>query len=250
MRFTSALCAVSALLLNANATPIDLDKRQTAPAPVPPYVAQGVAIYTCTKPNTIALTFDDGITGLADQVVTALNNAGMKGTFFVNGENWGILRDHKATLQNMINSGHQVGSHTWSHPYLTKLSEAEVRDQMTRLENEFLSLVGRYPTYMRPPYFDINNVVLDVMKSLKYRVIITDLDTKDYEKNLPASLANFRTGLDQKKSIVLAHDVHDTTVNTLVPQMIAELKSRNMKSVTVGECLGEHPNNWYRYKPR
>jgi peptidoglycan/xylan/chitin deacetylase (PgdA/CDA1 family) len=97
--------------LTATATPIDIEKRQ-APPPVPPYVAQGVAIYKCTKPNTVALTFDDGITDLAEKVITQLNNAGMKGTFFVNGDNYDLLRNHVPTLQRMISSGHQVGSHT------------------------------------------------------------------------------------------------------------------------------------------
>lgn len=250
MRFGSVVCAAGALFLNVAATPIDVEKRQ-APAPVPPYVNQGVAIYKCTKPNTVALTFDDGIVGdLAAKVVTSLNNNGMKGTFFVNGDNYALLRNNVNVLKKMINDGHQVGSHTWSHPDLTTISTTEIRSQMTSLENEFLSLVGRYPTYMRPPYFAFNDNVLSVMKSLKYRVIIADLDTNDWKGDVDASFNAFTQGLDKKQSIVLAHDVHATTVNSLLPRMIAELKRRGMKSVTVGECLGEHPNNWYRYAPR
>ena len=133
-----------------------------------------------------------------------------------------------------------------------------------------LSLIGRYPTYMRPPYFEFNSAVLSVMKSLKYRVIIADLDTNDWQENPDASFNAFKSGLDAKGSIVLAHDPRAPTVNTLLPRMIAELKRRKMKcmslsilspchaallvdlptAVTVGECLGEHPNNWYRYGPR
>ncbi|KAL2208538.1 polysaccharide deacetylase family protein [Sarocladium strictum] len=250
MLFTSALGALSCLLLGATASPVDLEKRQQPPA-VPPYVAQGVAIYSCTKPNTVALTFDDGIvTGLAEKVITLLNNAGMKGTFFVNGQNWEYLGNHKATLQRMLSSNHQIGSHTYSHPHLPELNREGIKAEMIDLENLMVDLIGRYPTYMRPPYFEFNNEVLSVAKGLKYRVIITDLDTNDWKNDPAASLRDFKTGLDQKKTIVLAHDVHASTVNTLLPNMIAELKRRGMKSVTVGECLGEHPNNWYRWGKR
>lgn len=100
---------------------------------------------------------------------------------------------------------------------------------MIRLENEMLNLIGRYPTYMRPPYFDFNSRTLAVLKGLKYRVIITDLDTNDWKGDPNASFEAFRQGLDQGGSIVLSHDVHETTINQLLPNMIGELQRRGMK---------------------
>jgi peptidoglycan/xylan/chitin deacetylase (PgdA/CDA1 family) len=109
------------------------------------------------------------------------------------------------------------------------LSYNDVRAQMTSFENEMLSLVGRYPTYMRPPYFEINSVVMQVMKDLRYRVIMSDLDTNDWQGNMDASFNAFRAGLDNRGTIVLAHDVHEATVMTLLPRMITELQRRGMK---------------------
>ena len=103
--------ALSALVLGANGLPNYLEERQV-PRPMRPYVQQGVAIYKCTQPNTIALTFDDGLTDLSESTITQLNDAGMKGTFFVNGDNYDMLRNHQSTLQRIVDSGHQVGSHT------------------------------------------------------------------------------------------------------------------------------------------
>lgn len=100
---------------------------------------------------------------------------------------------------------------------------------MTRLENEMLNLVGQYPTYMRPPYFEYNAQTLSVMKSLKYRVIIADVDTNDWKLDPNVAFNDFRAGLDRGGSIVLAHDVHETTVNQLLPRMIAELRRRGMR---------------------
>jgi peptidoglycan/xylan/chitin deacetylase (PgdA/CDA1 family) len=111
MHWNSIVGAVTALALTVSASPLLPDKRQV-PTPVPPYVAQGVAIYKCTKANTVALTFDDGLTALSTATLNRLQGAGMKATFFLNGDNWGKLRDHVPILQRMLSQGHQVGSHT------------------------------------------------------------------------------------------------------------------------------------------
>lgn len=247
MRFSSIACALGALAATSSAMP--LEERQNG-SPQPPYVDQGVAIFKCTKPGTVALTFDDGIAGFTANALNQLRAGGHKATFFVNGDNFALLRNNVPTLNRMFNEGHQVGHHTWSHPHLTEVGWDAAKAQMIRLEHEMIDLVGKYPTYMRPPYFDYNAETLQIMKGLKYRVIITDLDTNDWQFNVDASMNAFVSGLNNGGSIVLAHDVHDMTVNQLLPRMLAELKRRNIKSVTVGECLGEHPNNWYRYTKR
>lgn len=81
---------------------------------------------------------------------------------------------------------------------------------------------------MRPPYFEFNAEVLRVMKQLKYRVIITDIDTNDWKGDLETSFQSFTDGIEQGGSIVLAHDVSDLTVNQLLPRMIRELRKRKM----------------------
>ena len=92
-----------------------------------------------------------------------------------------------------------------------------------------LSLVGRYPTYMRPPFFDFDAQAMQIMKGLRYRVIIADIDTNDWKNDPTASFNAFRSGLDQGGSIALAHDVNEITVNQLLPRMISELQRRGMR---------------------
>lgn len=73
---------------------------------------QNGVIYACTQPNTIALTFDDGPYIYTSTVLDKLKAAGMKATFFVNGQNWGNIYDNQAVVKRMIAEGHQIGSHT------------------------------------------------------------------------------------------------------------------------------------------
>lgn len=108
---------------------------------------------------------------------------------------------------------------------------------MTDFENELRRLIGYYPTYMRPPYFDYNAKTLAVMKELGYRVIHADLDTNDWKFDMPASIAAFKAGVANNR-IVLAHDVHETTVKTLLPAMIKEVQRLKLKGMSsLPHCL-------------
>lgn len=145
---------------------------------------------------------------------------------------------------------------------------------MTLLEDEFVQILGYFPSYMRVPYLSSNDAILAAMAELGYRVIGASIDTKDYENDdaglIWKSFEKFRLELDAGGSIVLSHDTHFYTVETLVDNMLQEIRSRGLKgmlccrsslylassslgfwnvltfvAVTVAECLGDS-GNWYR----
>ncbi|KAA8908143.1 hypothetical protein FN846DRAFT_685514 [Sphaerosporella brunnea] len=239
------------------------------PTPTPPpstggrpkvgNVPYGANIYTCTRPGFVALTFDDGPHVFTSGLLDILKANGVVATFFLNGKNWGdddIYGSTKSALvQRMIAEGHQVGSHTWSHADLDTLSPSGMTSEMTQLESAFLSIIGKYPTYMRPPYFSCSGTCQSNMGNLGYHVINTDLDTLDWQNNTPSTIQNskniFANAINSadpasRGFIPLTHDVHSTTVNSLVQYMIDTLKSRGFKATTVGWCLNDHSSNWYR----
>jgi peptidoglycan/xylan/chitin deacetylase (PgdA/CDA1 family) len=115
--FTTGL--LSALVA---ASPLSVEKRQSS-------LPYGVVIYSCTVPDTFALAFDDGPylytvswlhvshcetsnTSGQSSLLDQLEANGMKGTFFMNGQNYGSIYDYSAVVQRMVNDGHQVASHT------------------------------------------------------------------------------------------------------------------------------------------
>lgn len=210
----------------------------------------GAYIDRCSVPGTIALTFDDGPHVFTPKILDILSSRGARATFFVNGQNFGNIFANAGMVQRAIADGHQLGSHTWGHPYLTTLDYNGVVAQMTELESAFVQIMGRFPTYMRPPYLAVNSVVLSAMAQLGYHVIGASIDTKDYENDNPAAIQNslvkFRNELNAGGTIVLAHDVHQNTVDTLVQAMIDEVSARGLRIVPVGECLGDPADLWYR----
>ncbi|CAZ84008.1 unnamed protein product [Tuber melanosporum] len=219
---------------------------RTKPGSVP----YGTVISSCTAGGVVALTFDDGPYTYTSNLLDLLARYGAKATFFVNGQNWGApITDpsKQDLLRRMVSDGHQIGSHTWSHPALSSLSTADMTTQMTSLESAIATAIGRYPTYMRPPYFDCNSNCLGVMDSLGYHVIFSNLDTLDWanQGNIQASKDIFSRNV-ASGSLVLAHDVHPDTVGTLAEHMIVESQNRGLRLVTLGDCLGDPAENWYR----
>eukprot|EP00158_Paraphelidium_tribonemae_P003199 Partr_v1_DN25951_c0_g2_i3_m68818 putative chitin deacetylase len=94
---------------------------QASPTPIIPAVsniAYGVQISSCTKPNTVALTFDDGPADITAGLLDILATENVKATFFVVGEN--ILR-YSAIVKRAFDSGHQIASHSNTHANFTAL---------------------------------------------------------------------------------------------------------------------------------
>ncbi|MBE3044522.1 polysaccharide deacetylase family protein [Candidatus Bathyarchaeota archaeon] len=97
---------ISALAATAAASPI---------ASIAPRQA-GSVYFGCSVANTVALTFDDGPFTYTSEALDALDAAGFKATFFLNGQNWGNINDYGSVVQRMNSEGHQIGSHTYVPP--------------------------------------------------------------------------------------------------------------------------------------
>ncbi|KAA8895726.1 hypothetical protein FN846DRAFT_1029593 [Sphaerosporella brunnea] len=217
----------------------------------------GSDIYSCTVDKTIALTFDDGPYLYTAGLLDILKQKGVKATFFITGNNLdkGAI-DTTSSWSNLIrriyNEGHQVGSHSWTHQDLSAISETNRRYEMIRNEQALLSILGRYPTYMRPPYISCNTACKNTMAAIGYHVIIWDLDTDDYNNITPQLIQNskdrvtaaLQEGWDSYLSI--AHDIHYQTVYNLTAFQIDAGKAAGYTHVRLGECLGDPELNWYR----
>jgi peptidoglycan/xylan/chitin deacetylase (PgdA/CDA1 family) len=103
--------------------------------------------------------------------VTGVNNG--KGAIDDESTQWpGMIR-------RMVAEGHQLASHTWSHQDLSAITKEQRYEQMVRLEMATSNIVGKIPTYMRPPYSscsDASGCPKD-MEDLGYHISYFDLDT-------------------------------------------------------------------------
>lgn len=223
-------------------------------------VPYGELITTCNDPGAVALTFDDGPWEYTSDLLDILSDYDAEATFFVCGGNMGgdgQITDygHPALLRRMVDEGHQVGTHTWAHADLTTVDEYGILDQLLLNEQALVQALGRIPTYFRPPYFSTNDDVLDTVGQLGYHVINAGVDTNDWKGDYDAARQAFSQAVQQGPwgdgsggggKIVLAHDIHERTVHELAAFMIEQARGAGFRLVTVGECMGDPEENWYR----
>ncbi|KXN86830.1 Chitin deacetylase [Leucoagaricus sp. SymC.cos] len=203
-------------------------------------------LYTsCTVPNTVALTFDDGPWIFARNVSDALTKAGVKGTFFYNGNNYDCIYNQARVddIKYVYAQGHQIGSHTWSHAHLTQLSKEEVLSEMQRVDQALQRILGVLPAFFRPPYGEYNDDVLTVAEQVGESAVNWDLDSGDSEtKPVDYQKGVYDDAVKRHPSTILSLE-HETYVtsrdsNEVVEYAISKLQGAGYKLVTVAECLG------------
>jgi len=203
-------------------------------------------ISSCTQPNTVALTFDDGPWEYAKVVSDALTSKGIKGTFFYNGNNYECIYDQAEIdrVKYVYNAGHQVASHTWSHADLTTLTWDQIHDEMWRVEQALQRIVGVVPAFMRPPYGNYNDLVLQASYVRGQKVVLWDFDSGDsVGASVQDSESTYDSTISQHPSTLLAlnHETYETTAYDVLPYAIERLQAAGYNMVTLAECLGESP---------
>ncbi|RPA75974.1 chitin deacetylase-like protein [Ascobolus immersus RN42] len=203
--------------------------------------AAGTVITKCTQSGVIAVTFDDGPGQYGAQLLQLLNQANVKATFFVTGTLYGCIYNRAQQVKDYLASGHQVASHTWTHANLQNLGTQQIQTEMSRLETAFKNILGKKPTYMRPPNGAAGGQVPNVMRQMGYRVINWDVDSGDWNNvGLGTSQQRYQqAGSGGQGHIVLNHETVAYTVQQLVPWVINWAKQNNLRMVTVAECLGD-----------
>ena len=181
--------------------------------------------------KVVALTFDDGPDGnTTPQTLDILAKYKIKATFFVQGKN---IAGNESILKRMQSEGHEVGNHSWNHPVLTKLSLEDAKKQLTDTEDAITKVLGKSSKLMRPPYGAISD---DIRNSLDLSFIMWDVDSLDWKsKNEAAILTEIQRQVSNG-SIILMHDIHQTSVNSL-PKVIEYLQGQGYSFVTVSDLL-------------
>lgn len=164
-------------------------------------------------------------------------------------------QQYSTVIKRMVAEGHQIASHTWGHQNLTSLDPTTFKNQMVYNEMAFRNILGYFPTYMRPPYSECNATCGNLMADLGYHVTYFDLDTEGYLNDATTLIQNSKNIWDKAIAtakpatdnfLEIEHDIHYQTVYNLTDYILSSMYSHGFKSVTVGECLGDPPANWYR----
>jgi peptidoglycan/xylan/chitin deacetylase (PgdA/CDA1 family) len=183
----------------------------------------------------IAMTFDDGPHATnTSKLLEMAAERHIKLTFFVLGE---CVEQNPDVLRQEVAEGHEIGNHSWSHPNLAKLSDESVRTQLQRTEDIIVKTTGVKPRLMRPAYGELTKRQrILVNYDFSYKVILWDVDPLDWKRPGSNVVAQrIVTGV-RPGSIILAHDIHPSTIAAM-PQVFDALLAKGFKFVTVSELL-------------
>ncbi|HET8844114.1 MAG TPA: polysaccharide deacetylase family protein [Ktedonobacteraceae bacterium] len=188
----------------------------------------------------VALTFDDGPSpAYTPRVLDILKQFNIHATFFDVGN---LVETYPDLALQEFKAGHTVGNHTWSHPDLPTLSQKDVTTQLQQTSDALKKAIGVSPVFMRPPYGDINDNVLQVINNFALSTVIWNVDPEDWAlPGTPAIVSRVLSGVSNG-SIVLMHDgggVREQTVQAL-PTIIEQLRARGYKFVTLSELAAHN----------
>ena len=209
---------------------------ETAPLPLHP---REEMIYH-SRPNDrmeIALSFDDGPhPRLTPVILSILEEYGIKATFFMVGETVGY---YPAAARAVAEAGHEIGNHTFSHRKFDRLNEEDLRREISSCE-EAISAVSDAPVrFIRPPEGQMSDTMRQVIGEMDYRVILWDVDTRDWAHTSPEAISRHILDTVQAGDIILMHDFigYDSPTPAALRLVIPALLERGFHFVTVGDLV-------------
>jgi peptidoglycan/xylan/chitin deacetylase (PgdA/CDA1 family) len=177
----------------------------------------------------IALTFDDGPSReYTPEILKVLKENNARATFFVLGAKAEMNPDQ---LREILESGNEIGSHTYGHLDLTKLEAPALNYQVYTTQEIVKRETGTVPEVLRPPYGFINEALID---KIDFPVVLWSLDTLDWQFRDPDAIYNRVINNIKDGDIVLMHDLYESSVEA-AKRIIPELKRRGYQFVTVSE---------------
>ena len=179
----------------------------------------------CYEVACVALTFDDGPSVYTEGLLDILQEHEVQVTFFILGQS---ARIQSETVSRIFAEGHQIGNHTWNHPNLTQLSDELIQQQIQQTDDIVTQVIGQPTQHLRPPYGAYNDRVMAVSG---LPIIFWSVDPLDW-KDRDAEIVAARIIESPAGAIILAHDIHKTTV-AAVPAIIEALHKRGIHFVTV-----------------
>lgn len=173
----------------------------------------------------VALTFDDGPTGNTPALLDALVRNGLRATMFNEGR---YAEADPAGVRAQIDAGMWVGSHSYSHPRLTELSEAEIGRELSRTQQAIADAGGGTPTLFRPPYGLTNSTVRAVAAEHGLREILWDVSTEDWSGVSVDAIVQAHGELTDAQ-VILMHDGPPNTV-AAIPRIAEMLAGRGLRT--------------------
>ncbi|GLW64021.1 hypothetical protein Arub01_22650 [Actinomadura rubrobrunea] len=182
----------------------------------------------------VGLTFDDGPNPANTMtLLNALRANGLRATMFNIGQN---AQNNPSLVRAQRDAGMWIGNHSYTHPHLGQMSEAQIQAELQRTQQAVQQATGTAPVLFRPPYGETNGTVAAVARRLGLTQVLWDVDSRDWAGASTQQIVQAASGL-QNGQVILMHDQYATTV-AAIPQIAANLRSRGLCAGMISPVTG------------
>jgi peptidoglycan/xylan/chitin deacetylase (PgdA/CDA1 family) len=190
----------------------------------------------------VALTFDDGPSESTEAILEALRRQQVEATFFFCGQNVERLPEIARRVRQF---GHEIGNHSYSHPYLLALGAPRVRAEVESAQRAIEAATGVSPRLFRPPYGLRAPSLGRALASLHLTAVSWTVIGNDWKLDAGRIADRVIRGVDDG-AIICLHDGdrirphanrHETA--RALDRIIPALRQRGFSFVTAGQMREE-----------
>ncbi len=201
--------------------------------------AMNTATHGSRDVRRVALTFDDGPDpARTPALLDALAELDAPATFFVLGNR---VDAHRELTARIAREGHELGNHTYSHPYLPLSRSKRVARELSSADAAIERATGSVPTLARPPYGGRSPRNVRVFDRAAKRMVLWDVNSFDWKGLTAEQVAERVLARARPGSIILLHEAREGGEVTIeaVRLLVPALRARGFELATVSRTLDD-----------
>jgi len=185
----------------------------------------------------LCLSFDDGPNLPGDDTMNnmldLLEEYKIPASFFLIGNK--ITAENEKVIRRAMALGCDIQNHSWSHPYMSKLSAREIKEEYQKCDDAIIKITGIKPSFFRPPCIDVGQIMYDNL-SVPF---ICGRGCFDWERDrgLESRYKLFMEAVDNGTIFLLHVSEGNSITWELVKRVVPELKAQGYEFVNLPDLF-------------
>ena len=199
------------------------------------YSTRKVPVYSVeTKEKQVAISFDSAWGAEKTLgILEILKEYDVTATFFLVGF-W--VDEYPDKVKAIDEAGIEIGCHSNTHPDMVKLSQTEMKEELSTCIQKIENITSKKVSLFRPPFGSYNNTLIDTCQAFNLIPIQWDVDTLDWKGLSGAEMTQRVLNKVGNGSIILMHNNSDHILDGL-RMILDRLKMQDYKITSVGELV-------------
>jgi peptidoglycan/xylan/chitin deacetylase (PgdA/CDA1 family) len=185
----------------------------------------------------LALTYDDGPNDPHTlRLLEVLARHNVRATFFCVGS---YVRQRPEIVREIVNAGHIVGNHTFTHPLLTFMSSDEIRAELSNCRAALQDAIGEHSNLFRPPFGGRRPAVLRIARELDLEPVMWNVTGYDWNAPPAAEIEKKVSKQIRGGNVILLHDGGHKQIGA----------DRSQTVLATDHLIAKYKQEGYEFKP-